>query len=149
MNKADITFQLQDKQIEQYGLTFVPLTTYPLLCIPAYLRDPPEAEVAFEELSHYRLAFHYGPGNTLYEDRLRTALRAQYPCIHILEPEDFFSADYGTPTLILVPEIDYTGDPSKARRLNWEGEIPAGFIHGDNVSDTLLAFEQWIQDNFQ
>ena len=147
--RLDITFQLEDPLLHQYGLPFVKLTSYPLLCVPMYVPHPLDGPLTLEDLLKYRICFHYRMGNTLYEDKLRHALRTRDPYVSILEPDDFFSAEYGIPSLVLVPSLDYTGDYKGVVPLTWEEEIPAGFIHGPNPSAAVLHFEQWILEHME
>lgn len=148
MDKVDITFQMEDPAIEHFGLCFAQLTTYPLLAVPVYIKEVLPAPVTLEDLSHFRIAFHYPPGNTIYEDSLLSELRACFPDTVILEPRDFFNADYGISTLILVPALEYTGKPENAIPLSWQGEISAGFIHRADAGSSILDFEKSVMEHF-
>lgn len=146
--KAEITLQLEDADIGRYGLAFTKLTAYPILCVPFYVKDPMPRRLKLSDLAQYRLAFHYDAGHTIYEDSLRSALRREYPEVSILEPEDFFAAEYGIPSLVLVPALDYTGSMDYASVLEWGEEIPAGFIHGPGAAQSVLNFEEMIRKRF-
>ena len=69
--------------------------------------------------------------------------------MEVLNPRDFFQAEYGIPSMVLIPELDYSGDPQCALKLSWSGEIPAGFLHGKETSPAVREFEDWILSHFE
>ena len=146
---ADLSIQIFDSDIAENGLLFTPLAYTRELCIPVYTEIPEGKDfLSVDELAKYRLAFHFAQGSCLYEDELRAELKKRGFCTGILEPTDFFGADYGVPTFLLVPEIYFNGNIQKTIPLRWKEGIPVGFVHGPSSGSSVSRYIEWIRRTF-
>lgn len=76
---ADISFQLQDPRYPDYELEFVPLTTYPLLCVPVYTYAKDENPISLEQLAAHRIAFYFEAGTPAMRMRSASICACTFP----------------------------------------------------------------------
>lgn len=149
-DKADLCLLLENGEAEAAGLEFMPLTSCRELCVSLY-PDPerPQTPVQLEELDGYRLAFHFEIGHNSYEDRLRAELYRRQLAVRILEPKNFFTAEFGVPTLLLVPEICYPREKlAYTRYLDWKGGPRLGFVYSPECEPRVREYMACLQMRF-
>lgn len=149
-DKADVCLLFENGEAEMAGLEFEPLTSCRELCVVLYASQyQPQGPLALEELNGYRLAFHFSVGHNSYEDRLRAEIYKRQLAVQILEPKNFFDAEFGIPSLLLVPELCY---PKEKRAytcaLEW-GEGPRlGFIYSPECGPRVREYVACVQKAF-
>lgn len=146
-DKADVCLLLENGEAETFGLEFEPLTACRELCASLYAGpEQPQAPLALEALDGYRLAFHFKRGHNLYEDRLRAELYRRQLAVRILEPEEFFDAEYGIPTLLLVPQVCYPKEKlAYTRPLDWGGGPRLGFYFAPDCEPRVREYVACLQ----
>lgn len=145
--KADLTFQMEDEDIAAFQLEFVPVVHIQELCVPFYVNNRLPKSLCLQDLFSYRIAFHYAKGHTIYEDALRRELSDQNISSGILEPEDFFNADYGIPSLLLIPRLSLTNNLSDyATPLEWKEGISAGFVFSLDCNPHIKEYVRCLHD---
>lgn len=149
-DKADVCLLLENGEAETVGLEFLPLTGCRELCVSPYSGpQQPCGRVPLEALDGYRLAFHFEAGHNSYEDRLRAELYKRQMAVHILEPKNFFTAEFGIPTLLLVPEICYPKEKLRYTQfLDWEGGPRLGFVCSPECEPRVRDYIACIQASF-
>jgi DNA-binding transcriptional LysR family regulator len=146
--RVDLSLQLENADIELSGLLFSPLITCRELCTFFQGAQLPQNScVELAELETYRIAFHYEAGHNLYEDALRRELRQRQMFTKMLDPQDFFEAEYGMPTALLVPEIYYPKDKMRyARFVRWGEGLRFGFVHTPHCDPKVLEYIRHVTD---
>lgn len=146
-DKADVCLLLENSEAETFGLEFAPLTVCRERCVLLYTDpDPAQQPLTLEEMDGYRLAFHFKKGHNLYEDRLRMELYRRKLAVHILEPEKFFDAEYGIPTLLLVPQVCYPKEKLACTRpLDWGGGPRLGFYFAPDCEPRVREYVACLQ----
>lgn len=149
--EVDLTFQMENEDIAAFGLEFMPVVHVPELCIPLLIKRSALSDtlspsgLSLQELARWRVAFHYERGHTLYEDALRRILSGS--TASLLEPEDFFNAPFGIPTMLLVPQLSLTSKMDDyAFPLLWGQGISAGFVYAPGCEARVLDYAKWIRD---
>lgn len=142
----DMAVQLENDELYRFGLQFHPITSIPVVC-KLFLPTPEiEAKESFaiEDLLQCDVCFHYEQGNSLYEDALRRRLKQAKTDLRVLEPADFFSAKTSAEDrrtiLLLVPSIQYPGDPALVRPLEWEEGARIGFVTAADCGRNTLDY---------
>jgi DNA-binding transcriptional LysR family regulator len=146
--RVELSLQLENAEIAASGLRFSPLTTCREICTFFQGAPLPEQEnVELSELANYRIAFHYEAGHNLYEDALRRELRQRELFTKMLDPQDFFEAEYGMPTTLLVPEIYYPKDKMRyARFVHWGEGLRFGFVYAPHCDPKVMEYIRQVTD---
>lgn len=147
--ETDLSLQMECSAIRASHLEFIPVTTVREVCQLLHHNAPTaplKSELTVEDLLPYTLAFHNPPGGTLFEDALRGYIKLHSPQTKILEPRDFFDADYEPEKIFLVPSPQFCR-PRKGwcLPLNFEGNIRLGFVVSPNCSARVLSFIEYVQ----
>lgn len=148
-DKADVCLLLENGEAETAGLEFQLLTVCRELCVSLYAGPERTEPLAIEELDGYRLAFHFKSGHNSYEDRLRAEVCRRQLAVHILEPEAFFNAEFGIPTLLLVPEVCYPKEKlAYTRFLDWGAGPRLGFCYAPDCEPRVREYVACLQKSF-
>jgi DNA-binding transcriptional LysR family regulator len=147
-DSLDICLQLENAEIAAAGLLFSPLITCRELCTFFQCEQLPEQEyIELADLEQYRIAFHYEAGHNLYEDAIREDLRQRRMFTKMLDPQDFFNAEYGVPTALLVPESDFPKDKLRyACPLRWGQGPRLGFVYAPNCDPKVMEYIRQVTD---
>ncbi|MCD8013713.1 MAG: LysR family transcriptional regulator [Lachnospiraceae bacterium] len=147
--EVDLTLQMESADIQSCRLNFIPLTSVREVChfnpVNPSAELPARRILSVEDLFPYTLAFHNVPGKTLFEDSLRSYIRMHSPQTKILNPQDFYMADYAKQILLLVPSPQFTNQMGTHDAfLDFENNIRVGFITSLDCKPQALEYINYI-----
>lgn len=144
----DLAVLMENEELYRMGLAFHPITFIQEVCLmyspTKELKD--KEFLTLEDLLQNLLSFHFAPGHTLYEDELRRQLRQMRPSFRWSEPDDFFDTHREKGSgFLLVPSLQYTGDPAAAKPLCWNDGIRIGFVTRQNCTADTIRYIRQVQ----
>lgn len=147
--ETDLSLQMENAAIQASHLVFIPLTTVREVCQLMHNNTPgllDKTVLSVQDLLPYTLAFHNPPGTTLFEDELRGYIKLHSPRTKILEPKDFFEADYESEKIFLVPAPQFFRPlGSGCLPLDFGRNIRLGFVVSPNCDGRVLNYIEYIQ----